>query len=188
MTTTSGTTAKTTIIPATTIPVTITKKLDGVTDDMVDFLVEAIGTTQLEKKGIFKALGISVQPRPLYWVWSDTKTKTQPATTTTPATTTHATTTPTPFFARMGITYESWLKMNAIHLKLFTHGSKTGSTFSQRYGITQKSWSEFISIKKEMNAYARKVNSGEIQIVNPWTPCTLELLGHWSCKQYMKLK
>ena len=113
---------------------------------------------------------------------------TTPTTIMTTTTITPATTTPTPFFARMGITYESWLKMNEIHLKLFTHGSRTGSTFSQRYGITLKSWFEFISIKKEMNAYARKVNSGEIQIVNPWTPCSMELLGHWSCTQYRKLK
>ena len=89
--------------------------------------------------------------------------------TTPPATitTTSSTTTPTPFFARMGITYESWRKMKAIHLKLIAHGRKfwarTGSTFFQRFGITRDSWRKFTSIKKEMNAHARKVNSGVVK-------------------------
>ena len=82
---------------------------------------------------------------------------------------TPATTTPTLFFARMGITYESWLKMKAIRLKQITHGrkfgSRTGSTFFQRFGVTRDSWRKFTSIKKEMYAYARKVKSGEIQVV-----------------------
>ena len=104
--------------------------------------------------------------------------------TTTPSTAaTLATTTPTLFFARMGITYESWLKMKAIHLKQITHGSRTGSTFFQRFGVTRDSWRKFTSIKKEMYAYAKKVKSGEIQNVKPGR-CDLKLIG---CTQYMKL-
>ena len=94
---------------------------------------------------------------------------TPPSTVTTA--TTPATTTPTLFFARMGITYESWLKMKAIHLKLTTHerkfGSRPGSTFFQRFGVSRDSWRKFTSIKKEMYTYARKVKSGEIQVAKP---------------------
>ena len=87
--------------------------------------------------------------------------------TTRATTTTPATTTPTLFFARMGITYESWLKMKAIHLKQKTHGKTFGSTFFQRFGVSRDSWRKFTSIKKEMYTYARKVKSGEIQVVKP---------------------
>ena len=87
--------------------------------------------------------------------------------TTRATTTTPATTTPTLFFARMGITYESWLKMKAIHLKQKTHGRTFGSTFFQRFGVKRDSWRKFTSIKKEMYTYARKVKSGEIQVVKP---------------------
>ena len=87
---------------------------------------------------------------------------TMPTTTVTPATTT-----PTLFFARMGITYETWLKMKAIHLKQKTHGKTFGSTFFQRFGVKRDSWRKFTSIKKEMYTYAKKVKSGEIQGVKP---------------------
>ena len=106
-------------------------------------------------------------------------------------TTTPTTTTPTLFFARMGITYESWRKMKAIHLKLITHGRKfwarTGSTFFQRFGITRDSWRKFTLIKKRMNANARKVYSGEIQVVKPGAR-DLELLGNWSSNRKTKKK
>ena len=67
----------------------------------------------------------------------------------------------------MGITYESWLKMKAIHLKQKTHGRTFGSTFFQRFGVKRDSWRKFTSIKKEMYAYAKKVKSGEIQVAKP---------------------
>ena len=92
---------------------------------------------------------------------------TTPSTMTTTTPSTPATTTPTLFFARMGITYESWLKMKAIHLKQKTHGRTFGSTFFQRFGVKRDSWRKFTSIKKEMYTYARKVKSGEIQVVKP---------------------
>ena len=95
---------------------------------------------------------------------------TMTTTTAKPATTTKATpatTTPTLFFARMGITYESWLKMKAIHLKQKTHGKTFGSTFFQRFGVSRDSWRKFTSIKKEMYTYAKKVKSGEIQVAKP---------------------
>ena len=43
MTRTPTPTTTTTITPTTTKPITVTKKLNGITDDMVDVLIKAIG-------------------------------------------------------------------------------------------------------------------------------------------------
>mgnify|MGYP001299816046 CR=1 FL=1 len=115
-------------------------------------------------------------------------TTTTPATTTTPITTTTAitttptSTTPSPFFARMGITYESWLEMNAIGSK-WNKDPNQGYSFIKRVG--RKNFEKMISIQWTMNAHSRKIDSGEIQGVKPG-PCGLELKAHWSCRDNRK--
>ena len=104
--------------------------------------------------------------------------ETTPATTTTPITTTPATTTQTPFFARMGITYESWLEMNAIG-STWNKDPNQGYSFIARVG--RKDFEKMVSIQQIMNAHSRKIDSGEIQGVKPG-PCGLELKAHWSCR------